>query len=343
MELTVSITADDSLEMKALPGHSRPPPLPRVKPKWNGNNKRQKVNPTSPSPLYSTARVLEALEGLTNTEKDSLAEALLPVTKETTPSEARETEEARVTTSTVRDSVFLVGRYRKESRVMPQTPWIIGGERKGVSSVEEVLASALREQIDCAEVKFRASGREDCDVRMLGTGRPFSLELVDPKRFVTVDVAKAAEAIRRLSADLLAPVDVVDLATCDLNAAHSVDADVQAKTKTYSCIVWFQKTMTRKQLRDLDNLKNITVKQKTPVRVVHSRSLATRTRQVYSLHLLPINAHFATLTLSTQAGTYIKEFVHGDFGRTTPSLGSLLHTKADILQLDVLDVANNDD
>ena len=44
------------------------------------------------------------------------------------------------------------------------------------------------------------------------------------------------------------------------------------------------------------------------------------------------------LELTTQAGTYIKEFVHSDGGRTTPSLGSLLGCTAEILQLDVTDV-----
>lgn len=41
-----------------------------------------------------------------------------------------------------------------------------------------------------------------------------------------------------------------------------------------------------------------------------------------------------------QAGTYIKEFVHGDDGRTNPSLGSLLGCSgpAEILELDVLEI-----
>lgn len=46
------------------------------------------------------------------------------------------------------------------------------------------------------------------------------------------------------------------------------------------------------------------------------------------------NQHFK-LSLSTQAGTYIKEFVHGDFGRTKPSLGELVGIDCDILELDV--------
>jgi tRNA pseudouridine synthase 10 len=42
--------------------------------------------------------------------------------------------------------------------------------------------------------------------------------------------------------------------------------------------------------------------------------------------------------LETQAGTYVKEFVTGDFGRTRPSLADLMEIelgKVDILQLDV--------
>ena len=33
---------------------------------------------------------------------------------------------------------------------------------------------------------------------------------------------------------------------------------------------------------------------------------------------------FLPFRLETQAGTYVKEFVHGDFGRTRPSLANLL-------------------
>lgn len=33
--------------------------------------------------------------------------------------------------------------------------------------------------------------------------------------------------------------------------------------------------------------------------------------------------------------SYIKEFVHGDFGRTKPNLCDLLKTETDILELDV--------
>ena len=44
------------------------------------------------------------------------------------------------------------------------------------------------------------------------------------------------------------------------------------------------------------------------------------------------------LHILASAGTYIKEFVHGDLGRTLPNVGSLLGCQADILQLDVCEV-----
>ena len=58
--------------------------------------------------------------------------------------------------------------------------------------------------------------------------------------------------------------------------------------------------------------------------------------------------------LVTSAGTYVKEFVHGDLGRTRPSVGELLgaggggggggsaRVSADILSLDVTDLVEAD-
>lgn len=50
-------------------------------------------------------------------------------------------------------------------------------------------------------------------------------------------------------------------------------------------------------------------------------------------------ACYGVLKLHTQAGTYIKEYVHGDLGRTLPNLASVgeIHS-ADLLELDVMDV-----
>jgi tRNA pseudouridine synthase 10 len=59
---------------------------------------------------------------------------------------------------------------------------------------------------------------------------------------------------------------------------------------------------------------------------------------IHRLRATFINEHYMHICLLASAGTYIKEFVHGDLGRTVPSLGSLLVSEADILQLDVTNV-----
>lgn len=51
------------------------------------------------------------------------------------------------------------------------------------------------------------------------------------------------------------------------------------------------------------------------------------------------NSHFAVVYMNTQAGTYIKEFVHGDLGRTKPNLATIVNVKyADLIELDVMEV-----
>ena len=93
----------------------------------------------------------------------------------------------------------------------------------------------------------------------------------------------------------------------------------------------------------------VRIQQTTPLRVLQRGTLLDRPRWLHSIRLTSLTPRFAILNLSTQAGTYIKEFVHGDLGRTTPSLGGLLsrlipaeaggrRISSDIVQLDVLGV-----
>ena len=93
------------------------------------------------------------------------------------------------------------------------------------------------------------------------------------------------------------------------------------------------------------------IQQKTPVRVLQRRAPLVRERTIHSLTPRPVPGapHYLVLDLRTAAGTYIKEFIHSDLGRTRPSLGDILSCVqgdggeggpilCDILQLDVLSV-----
>lgn len=105
-----------------------------------------------------------------------------------------------------------------------------------------------------------------------------------------------------------------------------------SKAKAYCCIVWVKKRISPKDLQQkLNALSNIVLKQTTPMRVLHRRSLMVRDKLIYKVKAEYINQHYFQLHILASAGTYIKEFVHGDLGRTVPSIGSLLETEADIL------------
>ena len=68
----------------------------------------------------------------------------------------------------------------------------------------------------------------------------------------------------------------------------------------------------------------------------HQRELVLQEFDGLKVSASERSSRYLQLDLTTQAGTYVKEFVHGDFGRTHPNLGSLLGCSADILQLDVM-------
>lgn len=236
-------------------------------------------------------------------------------------------------TTCLHTSVFIAGRYNKFSRELPQTPWVIDGERRMDGSVEELIAAPLLSSFRADGFNFSSSGREDVDVRTLGNGRPFAVELLNPHRakFNRTEIKQIQETINQSSDK----IRVRDLQIVSREATSRMKEGEEEKTKTYSALIWTEKTIDSSDLHFLENIKDLKVAQKTPLRVLHRRPLAVRQRLIHSMSSVYLDKHHFTLKLRTQAGTYIKEFVHGDFGRTKPNLCDLMNTDADILELDV--------
>lgn len=230
-------------------------------------------------------------------------------------------------------AVFVAGRYNKYSRNLPQTPWIIDGERKMESSVEELISDHLLAVFKAESFNFSSSGREDVDVRTLGNGRPFAVELLKPHRvhFTSQDIKELQQKINKSSDK----IQVRDLQLVTREAIGHMKEGEEEKTKTYSALIWTNRAIQKKDIGFLDDLKDLKIDQKTPLRVLHRRPLAVRRRAIHSMKTHYLDEHHFRLHLKTQAGTYIKEFVHGDFGRTKPNIGSLMNVTADILELDV--------
>lgn len=113
------------------------------------------------------------------------------------------------------------------------------------------------------------------------------------------------------------------------------------KTKTYNALCICPSAVDVDAIMSKCNsLKELELSQKTPIRVLHRRSNAVRKRTVYymSVSMEGLDDHddrLFKLEMSTQAGTYVKEFVHGDFMRTRPNLREILGFDVDIVALDV--------
>uniref|UniRef100_A0A672YZT3 tRNA pseudouridine(55) synthase n=1 Tax=Sphaeramia orbicularis TaxID=375764 RepID=A0A672YZT3_9TELE len=230
-------------------------------------------------------------------------------------------------------SVFVAGRYNKFCRSLPQTPWVIDGERRMESSVEELIATPIVSAFRAQGFNFSSSGREDVDVRTLGNGRPFAMELLNPhrSRFNRVQMKQLQETINNSSDK----IRVRDLQVVTREAMSRMKEGEEEKTKSYTALIWTQKPICSEDITFIDGIKDLTLEQKTPLRVLHRRVLAVRPRVIHSMTTRFLDPHHFYLGLKTQAGTYIKEFVHGDFGRTKPNLCQLLKTETDILELDV--------
>ncbi|KAL3817339.1 hypothetical protein ACHAXA_006605, partial [Cyclostephanos tholiformis] len=140
------------------------------------------------------------------------------------------------------------------------------------------------------------------------------------------------------------------------SAFYSLQLQTEEKVKCYGCVCWtsvaivsdmdlVQKLGCKSwdmgeddadKAADFSNKFNypLEIHQVTPLRVLHRRSSNVRVRCILNLSACRISDHWFRLRMSTSAGTYVKEFVHGDCGRTYPSIALMLGGRTDITELD---------
>ncbi|EFN79605.1 Putative tRNA pseudouridine synthase Pus10, partial [Harpegnathos saltator] len=253
-------------------------------------------------------------------------------------------------------SIFIGGRYNKLSRELSQTPWFVNGEKKVETSVQDLLCNSIAETVKAESIKFLSSGREDVDVRNIYNGRPFAVELLNPRMTNITDelLMYLANNINQSTKQVQITSGLKVLSRFDLQKLKEGE---HVKTKFYRALcVCRSASDNLPQVESLNKLKNIKIVQKTPIRVLHRRPLTPRTRFVYKMRarwaepqeltkLLRTASEsadkFFVLDVKTQAGTYVKEFVHGDYGRTKPSLCDFLNAEVDIVALDVTGINLN--
>ena len=205
-------------------------------------------------------------------------------------------------------------------------------------SVEELTSKPLLEATLGEETVFHAAGREDIDARMLGTGRPFVLEVSKPKkRFVDL------EAIQdKINADSTGKVEVSHLRFTTRDVVRRLKKG-EGSQKEYYLLAEFENEFSDKDLRMLEEaLTGTCINQQTPLRVMQRRADLVREKYIYKLTVRKVSPKRALFEIHCQGGLYVKELVSGDEGRTNPNVSDMLGNRAKTLKLDVLKVIMDD-
>ena len=343
---------------------------------------------------------------------------------------------------------YIYGRYRKLERGIPQTRWPCRAckgrgcetcNNTGLqyeSSVQDLIGNPILASLDATEHSFHGMGREDIDVRCMGRGRPFVIELKEPK-IRTCDYSKLQQIVNEQAAGAIEVTDLrssnrsevvrikdtpadksytirfrlqpmneleynvliapLDLTKVDKNSrkrkprrgdkrkdnTKPLPTEIITDTVTFSetelskmkkaeleaICVENKLTKTGKkaeliarilsmpspgsacfELPDADTIKSTIMAlqgtklaQRTPDRVAHRRADLIRRREVVNVHepvvdIMDDGTTEIEFTLRCESGTYVKETIHGDNGRTQPSVASLLKAKCEVIWLDVGDI-----
>ncbi|XP_057248402.1 uncharacterized protein LOC104884404 isoform X2 [Beta vulgaris subsp. vulgaris] len=154
-----------------------------------------------------------------------------------------------------RTPIYIGGRYLKYSRNVSQSRWIIDDERMGEASVEEILGNGVLPLCRGDNYKFHAAGREDIDVRMLGSGRPFLLEIQNPRMLPSeLSIKEMEMKINSLESKLL---KVKNLKVVDDQGWTLMREGEADKQKQYAAIVWISRPLEDKDLVTISSLRDM--------------------------------------------------------------------------------------
>jgi tRNA pseudouridine synthase 10 len=240
--------------------------------------------------------------------------------------------------------IFIESRYRKLIRGIPQTKWPCS-KCKGMGcescnhtgkmypeTVEELISEDAIKSAQGTGAKFHGAGREDIDVKMLGKGRTFVLEIKEPK-IREIDLKKLEETVNEHAKG---KVEISEMKFVAKDRRAVIKESSRDTYKVYKATVEVDDDI---DISLLDSLKSMKViNQRTPIRVSHRRADKIRTREVRKLEYKKLDSRMLELVIECEGGLYIKELISGDENRSKPSVTEILGTCAKCVELDVLDV-----
>jgi len=247
--------------------------------------------------------------------------------------------------------IFIYGRYNKLVRGIPQSRWDCkkckgkgceeceGTGRKYPDSISEYVGVPAQELLDGSKFKFHAAGREDIDVLMLGNGRPFVVEISEPKTRspnldqLTHDINERADG----------KISVRNLEIAERLTLQKLKESAENNVKEYRALITTQEIVSDKKLKKtVKSFKDADIDQRTPTRVAHRRSDLVRKKRIHEIHLKKQEDRLLEGFFKVQGGTYIKELISGDEGRTIPSIAQTLETPCVCKELNVVAIYSED-
>jgi tRNA pseudouridine synthase 10 len=250
-------------------------------------------------------------------------------------------------------AVYLYARYRKFKRGIPQTKWpcrdckgkgckrCAGTGKMYETSVEEMIAAHLMELTKASGHALHGMGREDIDARMLGNGRPFVMELKEPRqrKKVLIDLKSIQKTINEKAHG---DVEIEGLRFSSLKELRELK-DRKSQKSYVAEIEFAQPGVDQAKLeKAFEGLRGKVLDQRTPERVAHRRADLIRNRTVRAIDGTVTGPSTARVSITGDAGIYIKELISGDGGRTEPSLACLLGIGCKVLALDVVHIHDDE-
>ncbi|RJU80820.1 MAG: tRNA pseudouridine(54/55) synthase Pus10 [Candidatus Poseidoniales archaeon] len=248
--------------------------------------------------------------------------------------------------------IYFYGRYKKLSREIPQTRWpcrACKGRYNGcescqgtglqyIDSVQDLIGEPLRHTLNAKDTSFHGMGREDIDVRMLGTGRPFVIEIKKPMN----RLPEMAEIVNEINKNAAGKIEIDNLKKTE----RSLIAQIKNSRSDKSYTIRFkisEKIEEEIIIKSISDLSGIELDQETPRRVSHRRADKIRKRKIIEINNILIDGNEIQFSIRAEAGTYIKELVHSDEGRTKPSVSEKLGVECEILWLDVNQIHDDEE
>jgi len=242
-------------------------------------------------------------------------------------------------------SLYIYGRYNKFKRDLPQTRWFCKFcKGKGCKkchytgkvydkSIEELISIKFLKKTNGQDESFHGCGREDIDVRMLGNGRPFVLEIKNPVKR-TLNLSKLENEI---NSEYKEYIKLNNLRYSNKEEISRLK-DSEFK-KIYKLVIHGEKAINNEKLKKaVLSLQGKKIGQLTPSRVAHRRANMVREKYIYKCKIEHLDGKMAILTIEAESGTYIKELISGDDGRTKPSISELIGNPCKVTELDVMEI-----